>query len=286
MEIAAVPVGTLGPMRIAGTNLFPSLISMQSWFGTLRDTGADDAAALVFPTQPDEVAEEILAPAMPTASVAALVGLAFEARIAATSGVLVLCRDAAEDEMSRTLALAVRSGCRGLISFGVAGGLVADLRPGDCIVASSIVDHSGSWSTDPRWSDRLLQLVPDARPGKIVGVNAVVSDPPSKRELHRLTGAVAVDMESHLVARIAAAYELSCATLRVVIDPVHRTVPRAATAAVRPGGCTDLNFLVRELVRHPSQVPGLLRIAGDACVANYTLLRLARILKAFLQIAR
>lgn len=125
-------------------------------------------------------------------------------------------------------------GCRGLISFGVAGGLVSDLRSGECTIASSIADHSVSWPTDLLWSDRLMQLVPNARPGTIDGVNAVVPDPYSKRELHRRIGAVAVDLELHLVARVASANGLSCATLRVVIDPVYRTVPHAAVASMRP----------------------------------------------------
>ena len=40
-----------------------------------------------------------------------------------------------------------------------------------------------------------------------MGVNAVVSDPADKRKLHAFTRAVAVDMESHLVARLAAAHQ-------------------------------------------------------------------------------
>jgi hypothetical protein len=61
----------------------------------------------------------------------------------------------------------------------------------------------------------------------IVGVNAVISNPADKQKLHALTGAVAVDMESHLVARLAASYDLAFAAVRVVIDPAHRAVPPA-----------------------------------------------------------
>src|SRR5262249_56759578 len=60
-------------------------------------------------------------------SVIALVGLAFEARIAAGLGVLVVCRGCETSDLPR---LAISAGCRSIISFGVAGGLAPDLIPG------------------------------------------------------------------------------------------------------------------------------------------------------------
>src|ERR1041385_1189438 len=107
-------------------------------------------------------------------SVIALVGLAFEARIAAGPGVLVVCRGR---ETSDLLRLAVGAGCRSIISFGVAGGLAPDLIPGDCVVASAIIDYPAVRPTDPLWSRRLAEMIPEARQGPIMGVNAVGSNP-------------------------------------------------------------------------------------------------------------
>ena len=62
--------------------------------------------------------------------VIAFVGLAFEARIAAGPGVKVVCRTAGK-ELEAVADSAVRQGYRGMISFGVAGGLaVASARRG------------------------------------------------------------------------------------------------------------------------------------------------------------
>ena len=124
-------------------------------------------------------------------SVIALVGLAFEARIAAGPGVLVICPGRETPEL---LQLAISAGCRSIISFGVAGGLAPDLVPGDCVVASAIIDYPALWPTDPLWSRKLTDMIPGALHGPIVGVNSVVSDPADKCRLHALTGAVAVDM--------------------------------------------------------------------------------------------
>jgi hypothetical protein len=99
-------------------------------------------------------------------SVIALVGLTFEARIAAGPGVLVVCRGR---ETADRLRLAIGAGCRGIISFGVAGGLAPDLIPGDCVVASAIIDYPAVRPTDSLWSRKLAEMIPDARHGPIMG---------------------------------------------------------------------------------------------------------------------
>jgi adenosylhomocysteine nucleosidase len=208
-------------------------------------------------------------------SVIALVGLAFEARIAAGPGVLVICRGRETPDLLR---LAIGAGCRSIISFGVAGGLAPELTPGDCVVASSIIDYPAVRPTDPLWSRKLADMIPGARHGPIMGVNSVVSDPADKRKLHAFTRAVAVDMESHLVARLADAHGLAFAAVRVIIDPAHRAVPPAALLAMAPGGSTDVTAMLREILARPSQVSPLMRLAADAMAARASLVRLRRAL--------
>ena len=210
-------------------------------------------------------------------TVMAFVGLAFEARIAAGPGVRVVCRDAKSD-LTALLALAAGAGCRSIISFGVAGGLAPDLRPGDCIVASAVVDSRTSRPTDREWSQKLLAMVPGARHAPVAGVATAVAHPTAKRALHAQTGAVAVDMESHLVARAAGAHGLAFTAVRVVIDPAHRAVPEAAVAAMDEDGSTDVKALLRELIARPSQLSGMVRIARDAYAARSALMKLRRTL--------
>ena len=208
-------------------------------------------------------------------SVVALVGLAFEARIAAGPGVLVICRG---PEIAETLRLAFEAGCRSIISFGVAGGLAPDLRPGDWIVASAVIDAQTSRPTHTVWSRNLLETIPEVRYGPVIGVPAPVADPLAKQDLHARTGAIAVDMESHIVAEFAAAHGMSFAVARVIVDPAHRRVPDAALIGLRPGGGTNLAAILREVLAKPAQVLPLLRIAGDAYAARSALLRLRRLL--------
>ena len=207
------------------------------------------------------------------AAAVVLVGLAFEARIAAGPEALVICRQS-EAEVEDTIRAAVRQGCRRIASFGVAAGLHPDLRPGDCIVASEIVDSSQTYVADASWSRRVLELLPGCKFGRIAGVNSIVEEPVAKADLHRLTGALAADMESHIVARLAAESNVAFAAIRVVLDPAHRRIPQAAVLAANKDGRVKLRPIIRSLAGRPRQLSVLLRLAGDAYAARRTLIRL------------
>jgi hypothetical protein len=121
-------------------------------------------------------------------------------------------------------------------------------------------------------------MIPGARHAPIAGVDAAVTNAAAKRQMHVATGAAAVDMESHLVARLAAAHGLSFAAARVVVDPAHRFVPAAALAGLRADGGTSVMAVVRELLAAPSQLFGLLRIGLDGYFARAALLRMRQTL--------
>lgn len=207
--------------------------------------------------------------------VIAFVGLAFEARIAAAPGVLVVCRTAGS-ELEKVAASAVRQGYRGMISFGVAGGLASHLRAGDWVVASAVRESQTVRATDAVWSRKLLGMIAGAIHAPIIGVDAPIAEPAKKRELYKTTGAAAVDMESHVVARVAATHKLSFAALRVVVDPAHRRVPPAALIGMRPDGRANVKAVLRDLVTRPAQISPLARIAVDALVARAAMTRVRR----------
>ena len=61
--------------------------------------------------------------------------------------------------------------------------------------------------------------------------------------------------ESHIAARIAAAYRIPFAACRAVIDPVHSELPPAAVIGLRHDGTPDVLAVFRSVVRQPSQLP-------------------------------
>jgi adenosylhomocysteine nucleosidase len=201
-----------------------------------------------------------------------VVGMAFEARIAARLGVPVVCGGDGK-HLERSLARAMAAGCKGLISFGVAGGLAPELKPGICIIGSGVIVDGEERPTDARWSHRLQRIIPDTVYGPLLGVREPVALAQDKRALHQKTGALAVDMESHVVARAAAAHGVPLAAIRVVVDPVERTIPRSALAGARPDGTIDPLAVVRSLMRYPRDLIGLMRMSLDARAARATLVQ-------------
>lgn len=211
--------------------------------------------------------------------VVAAVGLAFEGRIAGGPGVVVLGRGN-EEGLAPSIEKASRNGCRGLISFGIAGGLAPHLRPGAWIVGSTVAEVAGGgrqWPTSPQWSAKLLQALPGAVHAPVAGVDAPVAQPAVKRLLHEKTGAAICDMESHVAARLAAAHGLAFAVLRVVADPAHRALPNAALAGMRDDGRTNPAAVLRALALRPASLSALISTAIDAAAARASLQRVRRL---------
>jgi hopanoid-associated phosphorylase len=198
--------------------------------------------------------------------VIAVTSLSLEARIALGPGVSVICSDASQ--LVAALEAAIRHGASGIISFGIAGGLASDLYAGDWVIGAGVQSGGKVYPADQRWAQNLLAALPGAVHAQIVGANAPVAHSREKRRLHAQTGAVAVDMESHIAARIAAAKGIPFAACRAIIDGVHRDLPHAAVVGLRPDGAPDLHAISRSLARDPSQFPAMVRLAMDAWVAR------------------
>jgi adenosylhomocysteine nucleosidase len=195
--------------------------------------------------------------------------LAFESRIAAGPGVAVLhgnipnLRAALDDAIGR--------GCSGIISFGIAGGLAPDLPPGAWVVASGVVAAHRRYPTDRDWARRLVHALGSAVHADIAGVDDPVAEPAEKRWLRNATASVAVDMESHVAAAAAEAHGVPFAACRVIIDPAHRSLPPAALIDLRPDGTPDIPAILWSILRQPSQLPELMRVATDARAAQVAL---------------
>lgn len=206
-----------------------------------------------------------------------VVGLAFEARIAARSGLPVVCAGP-ESNLGDALTEAIDGDCKGLISFGVAGGLRPDLRPGTCIVGTSVVAGERRFSMHEGWSRRLSGQLPGSVSGILAGTTEPVTTAKGKDALYNSTGALAVDMESHIVADAAVRCGLPMAAVRVICDPAARGLPDMAFRSLRPNGTANVLALIGSIIREPTHLPALIRIALDARSARATLMRCGKLI--------
>jgi adenosylhomocysteine nucleosidase len=206
-------------------------------------------------------------------AIVAVSGLAREARIAAGPGVRAIAATGDPEHLSRLIEREIVRGARGIMSFGIAGGLAEDLEAGTWLIGRSIVSGDARWPCDIAWAAVLAARLPGAITADLAGSDAPLMCPAAKRALERATGAATVDTESHIAAAIAAKHGLRFAAFRVVADGALRSLPPVASVALTADGGVSHAAVLRSLARTPSQIPSVLRTAIDARRAFRALLR-------------
>jgi hopanoid-associated phosphorylase len=190
-------------------------------------------------------------------------GLRREARIVAGPGVLAIPGGGLSGRLEAALT-AEAARAEGIVSFGLAGALAPELRPGDCVIATEIVDADGHHPTDPAWSRALLAQLVGARAGPLFASDAMLLSRADKAAQRLRTGALAADMESHVAARVAARFGLPFAVVRAISDAADRDLPSAVTVGMTPDGGMAVWPVIRALARRPGELPALIRTAGEA----------------------
>jgi hopanoid-associated phosphorylase len=174
--------------------------------------------------------------------------------------------------LSAKIEAAVERGARAILSFGICGALSPELSTGTIVVGSDVICQSEGWHADEAWSNALASAC-NAKSGAVAGSDSVLLMEESKAALHRQTGAIAADMESHIVARMASKRGLPFAVLRAVSDHAHHALPPAAAFALNEEGRVDYSAVMLSLLDEPSQWRALLRTARDTNTAMKALLR-------------
>ena len=210
----------------------------------------------------------------------AATGLAAEARIAGPSeGVKAIAAGGDASRLASLIEGLVADGARGIISFGIAGGLRADLKSGTCVVGTSVIcDGRILFGRSLPGQSALPFACPTQNSARSPDVRTVVADPAAKKFLFDETGAIAADMESHVVARIANDRQMPFAVLRVIADPAHLRLPSAAIRGLKPDGTPDIIAVLKSLGSEPRQLPDLIRVAIAARRAMVDLFRCHRLL--------
>lgn len=201
-----------------------------------------------------------------------MVGLAAEARIVARFGYLVLAGGGTPEGAAEVTNQLLRQGVNELVSFGFAGGLDPALRPGAVVIPTTIVVDGKSYAADADLAGRFGGLTPH----RLFAGREIAADAAIKRRLHATMHAHAIDLESGSVARVAQAHGVPFIAVRAISDAAERDLPPAALLALDRQGRVDLIGVLGSLLRQPTQLPGLLRLASDAARARRALVELTR----------
>jgi adenosylhomocysteine nucleosidase len=179
--------------------------------------------------------------------------------------VLVAYSGAGEQNAKKAAEQLIAKGASHLISWGCAAALDTSLKPGDLTLADALIDsdnikldiHS-SWH---RLAAAHLQSSSVAvHIGSLAESQVIVSSSTDKTKLHATTGAIALDMESVAVAKVALSKNLPFLAVRAVVDPVNMNLPKAIMHSLNDQGDVVLSKLLLFLLTHPFELPGLIKL--------------------------
>lgn len=181
-------------------------------------------------------------------------------------------------EAERVANAFVDAGVSGLMSFGVAGGLSADVPAGTIVLANTVLDGEFTHLADKAWLSRLEIAIMGQCPfviGPVIGTDKLVPSVAGKQEILHRKGAIACDMESHAVARVAALHDLPFAVVRAISDPYDRNVPDWLFRCLTSVGEVQLLRLFFQASLRPLAWRELLNLGLDAKKAFSSLRRVA-----------
>jgi nucleoside phosphorylase len=146
----------------------------------------------------------------------------------------------------------------GVLSVGFAGGLRSHLATGDAVLPTCIRaadSATGCITPDAEWAELAAAAATQAQlvqhQGMLLSSASLVPRSMDKQKLGRQYGAIAVDMESHRLGHLVAAYRLPFATMRTVFDTSHDSLEFAVGRFTQVDGRLNLRGVLDDVVQHP-----------------------------------
>jgi adenosylhomocysteine nucleosidase len=163
------------------------------------------------------------------------------------------------------------------VSAGFAGALMPATAVGDVIVATSVVSgkFDGVWSQAEEpivCEETVLRVVRAAATGlgvvvhggPVVSLSNVLCRAVEKQSLSRLTGAVALDMESAAIGNVAQSQGVPFAVVRTISDVAGEDLPLDFNAFLKPWGWVRG---IGAMIMTPSSLMGLNRLRRQSRLA-------------------
>lgn len=178
---------------------------------------------------------------------------------------------AARDASERLIA----AGAGALVSWGVAAGLSTGAIAGTVVLTDRVIDVQSAPSerrellSTASWPDQVAARLPVALRvlrGPIAATNRVLCTGADKRAAG-ITGAVAADMETAAVARVAERAGVPWIAIRAISDGPDAVLPSSVVGAVDSTGRVQLGKLAAGLAHHPAELLQLPKVGRGFAAA-------------------
>lgn len=187
---------------------------------------------------------------------------------------VAICLSGMGENAARKAATGLQTrGATSLISFGVAGALDPNLRPGDLVLPESVYNER-LLPVSLTWRSQVQKSLPSHLRiigGKLATSKKVLTSLSEKHEFAKITGAFAVDLESSAIAEVAESSSIPFLAIRAISDPVEFSPPLALLNAVNSDGSANLGKILSLLLRRSVTLSTLLHLARDVRIARSTL---------------
>ena len=145
-----------------------------------------------------------------------------------------------------------------LVSWGVAGSLDPRLVAGDIVLPVDVLDVDGQhYHVNQDWHTTLTNKLNHPgvySGGRLVSTHAVQQDARLKSELQQATQAMAVDMESAAVAKVAFNSNMPFVVIRSIFDTISMRIPASSANATDQYGNVSIPKLVSGLMKNPVEL--------------------------------
>lgn len=211
------------------------------------------------------------------------VGTLWQGRLCGQDIVLLRCGMGATRAVPAVMWLVQHFRVWGIISMGFAGGLQRHLATGDAVLVTQVrVVLPGHEATD---GGRTEVIEPDSalthlaavaadhatltsHTGILLSTTDLMAQAMDKRHLGERSGALAVDMESYSIGRIAAAQHLPFTVLRTIFDTSHEDLSVPAKTIMTSDGVLQPGRLLDYCAHHPRALLYLPRLWHKTRVAG------------------
>lgn len=197
-----------------------------------------------------------------------------------TDAIVLAYSGAGADNARAASELLITQGATRLISWGCAAALGETLKPGDLVLADTLIDAEGAQiGIHPDWlkfTKNLLSTCLKVHTGSLTESSSIVATGNGKKHLHTQTGAIALDMESVAVAKVAGLNNLPFLAIRAIADPVDMDLPKAVNHSLNNQGDIVLGKLLLFIALHPAELPGLIKLGLHFNAAKNTLKLVAK----------
>jgi adenosylhomocysteine nucleosidase len=152
-----------------------------------------------------------------------------------------------------------------ILSCGLSGALLPEMKIGNIVIATSVIDTHGH--------EIKIDLNMPADPakglycGRVLTADALVRTVQEKQELAKQREAIAVDMESLAVAQVATEAKHGFMAVRAISDDMSADLPPEVLSVVGPTGMTRLGAAFSAAWKRPGSVKEMWQLREAANTA-------------------